>query len=160
MTTATAKFTVLGITDDRTDCECCGKPNLKCTVAMEKEDGQTVYYGRHCAAMAMLGSKSARNVSKIEVAAAQAMRDAEYNRQAKLSRIAGEQQITVKIDGKSHTLGYDCPKSKANYLYNRTQRPLANSYFAIKADLIVRVDGNDAADVAFYQSEGFVKEVA
>ena len=39
----------LGITDERTSCDCCGKSNLKCTVAMELDGGEIVYYGRTCA---------------------------------------------------------------------------------------------------------------
>ena len=40
----------LGITDEVTDCSCCGKQNLKCTVAFEiEETGEIVYYGRTCA---------------------------------------------------------------------------------------------------------------
>lgn len=143
-------FKILGITDERTDCDCCGKSNLKCTVALETEAGDTVYYGRHCAALAMHGSKSARNVSRVEVAAAKAVSDAEYNRQSKLARIA---------DG-THASAVNGLKNEANYRYNRTQRPLSNSFFAVKENLVVRVDGNDAADVAFYLSEGFVREVS
>lgn len=43
---------VLGINDDVTTCECCGKCNLKCTVALDR-DGETVYFGRACAARAL-----------------------------------------------------------------------------------------------------------
>lgn len=39
----------LGITDERTTCDCCGKSDLKCTVAMESDGGEIVYYGRTCA---------------------------------------------------------------------------------------------------------------
>lgn len=46
---------VLGITDERTTCDCCGKSNLKRTVALELENGQTVYYGTTCAMNAFRG---------------------------------------------------------------------------------------------------------
>lgn len=39
----------IGITDERTSCDCCGKADLKCTVAMETDSGDIVYYGRVCA---------------------------------------------------------------------------------------------------------------
>lgn len=47
-------YRVVGIDDEVTTCEHCGKPNLKCTVAMEHEDtGEIVRYGRDCAARAL-----------------------------------------------------------------------------------------------------------
>lgn len=39
---------VLGLTDDVTECHCCGKLNLKQTVAFEI-DGNETYYGTTCA---------------------------------------------------------------------------------------------------------------
>lgn len=39
---------LLGITDDVNECNCCGKTNLKCTVAFEI-DGAEAYYGTTCA---------------------------------------------------------------------------------------------------------------
>jgi len=39
---------VLGLTDDVTECYCCGKLNLKQTVAFEI-DGNETYYGTTCA---------------------------------------------------------------------------------------------------------------
>lgn len=47
------KFTLLGIDDAVTVCDCCGKKNLKCTVALETQDGEVVRYGRDCASKAM-----------------------------------------------------------------------------------------------------------
>lgn len=44
---------LLGIRDDVTVCDCCGKSRLKCTVALETAEGATVYYGRDCAARAL-----------------------------------------------------------------------------------------------------------
>lgn len=40
---------LLGITDSVNTCDCCGKTDLKCTVAFEQEDLNIVYYGRICA---------------------------------------------------------------------------------------------------------------
>lgn len=64
MTTAT--LTILGITDEKLECECCGKTNLKCTVAMEMEEGGVVYYGRDCAARALMGNNKAASVKTVE----------------------------------------------------------------------------------------------
>lgn len=40
---------LLGITDCVNECDCCGKTDLKCTVAFLTTDLQIVYYGRTCA---------------------------------------------------------------------------------------------------------------
>ena len=42
-------LTFLGVTEEITSCDCCGKSELLCTVAMQTEDGEVVYYGRTCA---------------------------------------------------------------------------------------------------------------
>ena len=59
-------FKVLGITDEKLECECCGKTNLKCTVALEIAEGSVTYYGRDCAAKAILGNNKAASVKIIE----------------------------------------------------------------------------------------------
>lgn len=51
-----SRYTLLGIDDEVTTCDCCGKRNLKCTVALESADG-IVRFGRDCAARA-LGKRS------------------------------------------------------------------------------------------------------
>lgn len=40
----------LYITDEITTCDCCGKSNLKATVAMQLDCGGILHYGRTCAA--------------------------------------------------------------------------------------------------------------
>ena len=50
-----AAFKLLGINDEVTTCECCGKPNLKCTVVLGTDGGE-VRYGRDCAARALAGT--------------------------------------------------------------------------------------------------------
>ena len=40
----------LYITDEINTCECCGRTNLKATVAMQLSDGGILHYGRTCAA--------------------------------------------------------------------------------------------------------------
>lgn len=52
------RFTLLGVTDDVTDCDCCGKRDLKCTMALAEHDADgnavgEVYYGRDCGARAL-----------------------------------------------------------------------------------------------------------
>jgi hypothetical protein len=39
----------LGLTDEVTSCDCCGKSDLQRTVAFETDGGETVYYGTTCA---------------------------------------------------------------------------------------------------------------
>jgi len=56
---------VLGINDDVTTCECCGKTGLKCTVVIERESGE-VHYGRQCAAKLLMGNKKNASVASIE----------------------------------------------------------------------------------------------
>jgi hypothetical protein len=45
---------ILGINDDVTTCECCGKSGLKCTIVLTNDEGE-VHYGRDCAARAVAG---------------------------------------------------------------------------------------------------------
>jgi hypothetical protein len=62
---------ILGISDDVTTCECCGKSNLKCTVVLTNGEGE-VHYGRDCAARAtapriggrVYGQKSAAKIEQ------------------------------------------------------------------------------------------------
>lgn len=56
-----SKFTLLGVTDEVTVCDCCGKRNLKVTVALETEGGDILHYGRDCAGAALYGRKSRKN---------------------------------------------------------------------------------------------------
>ena len=47
-------YTILGIADDVTVCDCCGKTMLRDTVALENSiTGAVVHFGSHCAARAM-----------------------------------------------------------------------------------------------------------
>lgn len=61
METTTAKtieigakvFRFAGVTDDVTECGCCGRQNLKRTVVLQPTDGgDAVFYGTTCAAIA------------------------------------------------------------------------------------------------------------
>lgn len=59
-------FKVLGSGDDVTVCDCCGRKNLKITIALENEEtGEQVRYGRDCAGKAIFGSKSKKNADNV-----------------------------------------------------------------------------------------------
>ena len=53
---------ILGISDDVTVCECCGKSNLKRTVVLDL-DGAIVHYGCDCARKAFR-SRSVRTLDR------------------------------------------------------------------------------------------------
>lgn len=44
---------ILGISDDVTACECCGRSDLKKTVSLGDDNGGVRYYGCECAAKAI-----------------------------------------------------------------------------------------------------------
>lgn len=52
---------ILGITNDITTCECCGKSNLKKTVVLDFGDA-VKHYGCDCAAKAICGNKKDRKM--------------------------------------------------------------------------------------------------
>lgn len=43
------RFTVRGVSD-KTECDVCGKTNLKSTIVIESESGELLHYGSDCAA--------------------------------------------------------------------------------------------------------------
>lgn len=57
---------ILGINDEVTTCECCGRTNLKRTVILESETIGIVRYGTDCAAAAVYGKKSAKNRDQMD----------------------------------------------------------------------------------------------
>lgn len=58
-----ATIKVLGKTDETTDCEKCGKRNLKLTVVLDIE-GEIVRYGSDCADRAINGGKGSASGAK------------------------------------------------------------------------------------------------
>jgi len=75
--TLVTRFRILGITDERTECDCCGRVGLKRTVALEPAEGGDVrYFGTSCAALAMLGKRT--RSSAIETAASKVSSCAEW----------------------------------------------------------------------------------
>jgi hypothetical protein len=63
---------ILGISDEVTTCDCCGKKGLLRTIALETVDGDVVFYGCNCAGRAVYGRKSAKNTAIAEDAARRA----------------------------------------------------------------------------------------
>lgn len=49
MTNTYKRYTVRGISD-KTECDVCGKTNLKMTIVIESESGDLLHYGSDCAA--------------------------------------------------------------------------------------------------------------
>lgn len=49
MTNTYKRFTVRGISD-KSECDVCGKTNLKLTIVIESEAGELLHYGSDCAA--------------------------------------------------------------------------------------------------------------
>lgn len=77
---------VLGINDEVTTCECCGRSNLRRTVVLGTDAGE-VRYGTECAARAMkrgkLDVERAIRTAELEAAARrQAEANAEWDRYA------------------------------------------------------------------------------
>lgn len=78
-TTDRTRFKVLGIDRDRTDCDCCGKSNLKLTVMLGRLDadgtvGEVLWFGRDCAARA---TRLRRTGAAMETLASEAQRKAD-----------------------------------------------------------------------------------
>jgi hypothetical protein len=73
----------LGTTDEVTVCDCCGKANLKSTVAISIDEGEPVYFGVTCAARALKTGVS-------EVKRGTAAADREREEQARIARQAAE----------------------------------------------------------------------
>jgi hypothetical protein len=80
----------LGIDDSINTCDCCGKTNLKCTVAILLDCGEIVHYGRTCA-MRNTGKAAPVIAAEIKAHEAAKLADAreEWNRHpAKAAREA------------------------------------------------------------------------
>lgn len=60
-----AQVKILGINDDVTTCECCGRAGLKKTVVLEIDEA-VVHYGCDCAARKLLGTNKNGNAAAVE----------------------------------------------------------------------------------------------
>lgn len=83
-----SNVTFLGTSDEVNTCDCCGRKDLKSTVALETEEGQTVFFGVVCAANAL--KRTAKEVKSEAKKADEAKRQAELRAQqaASLARDA------------------------------------------------------------------------
>lgn len=69
---------ILGINDDVTTCECCGRAGLKKTVVLDM-DGSQVHYGTQCAAKTLrFGAGATKSPVKIEAEAKLAAANSSY----------------------------------------------------------------------------------
>lgn len=104
----TTTYRFLGNTDEVDTCDCCGRTDLKSTVALEDEAGNVVHFGVVCAALATrTTAKDVRSAARKadeekrarEAAARQAEFRAEYDRfQAFLdSRVAPKGQRFLQL---------------------------------------------------------------
>lgn len=155
-----ASYKVLGMTGEG-ECQHCGTHCPRRRVAVQAVDaggahvGGVQYWGVVCAGQARYGSRSAANGARIQREAAHAAAA------ARLETIDQERRIQHRTAGPVDAGLANNPKAAANDRYRRTGRPLAGSYLA--ADLnggIVRIDGNDPADVATYAGRGYVLKLS
>jgi len=113
----------LGITDEVTTCECCGKSNLKRTVALDNGGG-VVYYGTSCAARA-LGMKGKRYTARNAEALISDYNDRE-ERRAMLARTKEQAQRQADRTGEAVLVCRN--KSGRGYYTVREGAYSANSY--------------------------------
>lgn len=72
MTTTTTRYTLLGIDDEVTTCELCGRVDLRCTVVLSQRDADhqevaQVRFGRDCASKAMYGESRNKRKAAVEM---------------------------------------------------------------------------------------------
>ena len=152
--TCSPKYKVKGTTDDKLECEHCGKTHLKKTVALGildaegNETGEVKYCGTTCASKLMKSVGQHKTGAQIkreaEIEDSKAKREAEYVQQKYDSRVVGD-------------------KGKANHEYNKTRLPLEGSLFLQKEDKVVRVNPNaHPTEQQLYDrllDEGFIANV-
>ena len=90
--TMEAAIGIVGITDEVSTCDCCGRQNLKRTVAIRDAFGEVSYYGTTCAADVL--KRTAKDVDR-EAKAVQARKDAEA---AEARRVAHEASMAAWTD--------------------------------------------------------------
>lgn len=74
------RYTVLGNTDEHTECDCCGRADLKATVALfDNEAGKEVFFGCVCASRAIgVPALKVRQEAKLADKIKAAKRNAEW----------------------------------------------------------------------------------
>jgi hypothetical protein len=159
-------YKFLRVTSNEGRCEKCGTvcPKRRVEVLPVDADGnacgEVQLWGVNCAAQARYGSKARKYQERVVVEADTAERERAYQERQKLARVA--------VVGQSYDFGGPATvvfcrdgldsEGLANRLYRRTGRSLVGSYFARgPRGEVVRVDGSDAADVAFFAERGYVQ---
>ncbi|MCA9546121.1 MAG: hypothetical protein KC613_17070 [Myxococcales bacterium] len=101
------RFRVEGVTDERGECDCCGRTNLKRTVVLFDFDaGDFTFYGTSCAARAMGATVEATRRAVVE--AERAKRDAEAVERARVAearRVAWVAFLVERTGGMVDRLG-------------------------------------------------------
>lgn len=95
---------ILGLTDAVNTCDCCGKKNLKRTVAVEQNDGGIEYYGVICASnkhlnktLSQIRSEAQENKeSYCKSLARKASKTQEYSAYVKAKADAKTQKLKLK----------------------------------------------------------------
>lgn len=153
-------YKILGMTGEG-ECQHCGAhcPRRRVAVQPVAADGGHVgdveYWGVVCAGQARYGRRSAANGNRIQREAEQA----DYL--ARLEQLDNDRRFAFRTAGPVDAGIADNPKAAANDRYRRTGRQFAGSYLAANlAGGIVRIDGNDPADVETYTSRGYVVRVS
>lgn len=98
-------YKILGITDDKTSCEKCGKTNLKRTVAISIDGADPVFYGTTCAARAIANNSkavraTAENITELANAIAYAQK---WQRHYAAAGYTGEDRSGRQIEGQAIT---------------------------------------------------------
>ena len=91
MTNEERSVKYLGTTDDVTTCDCCGRTELKSTVALSIDESDAVYYGVTCAAHAL--KRSVAEVKKGTAAADRAIAKARYEADAKVRKAEWDRRL-------------------------------------------------------------------
>jgi hypothetical protein len=143
-------------------CERCGTNCPRRRIAVRLPCGDVQRWGVDCTALAVYGRKSrAGQQAIVREIEQQALRRA-WDDRAHLARIAAvDKPVRLRVSGRDEWVTLAGPtsldecKNFANRLYRETCRSLEGSFFAGRGGEVVRVDGSDAADAAWYESQGF-----
>lgn len=135
------QYRIVGTSEEHTQCERCGRSDLKKTIVVETTDadgngnGDYQYYGSDC--VSKIVGKDAGAIEKKAL---------EADHASKVKRANNARALEMR----PHTT-----KGEANLNYRKTNRISAGSYLAEKDGRFVRVDGKDADDVALWKSDGW-----
>lgn len=102
-------YTVLGTTDTITTCECCGREELKKTVALRDDSGEITYFGVTCAA------KAAKWTTKAMNAAVKAADNAKAAEQQARQNAAREEADRAYYDWLAQKAGVTAEQVRADY---------------------------------------------